>query len=181
MNATVRDHPAMSGLAVAVIATEHRATGLRERVLRTGHRLVEVEDAQLIVTDDATPISDKPILLLGSHDSGSANWLHDECTTEQFDAALRAIAVGLTVRSNAGRLFDALAEHDPPALLTPREFEVLDAISAGHGNKAIARDLGISLHTVKFHIESLFRKLGVRTRAEAVARGFDRRRETIEL
>ena len=56
-------------------------------------------------------------------------------------------------------------------LLTPRELDVLAAIGTGLSNKAIARQLGISLHTVKFHIESLFRKLGVRTRAEAVAKG----------
>jgi DNA-binding CsgD family transcriptional regulator len=49
-------------------------------------------------------------------------------------------------------------------------------------NKAIARRLNISLHTVKFHVESLFRKLGARTRTEAVAKGFERRRcETITL
>jgi DNA-binding CsgD family transcriptional regulator len=73
-------------------------------------------------------------------------------------------------------------ERSVKALLTPREFEMLTAISAGLGNKAIARRFDISLHTVKFHIESLFRKLGVRTRAEAVAKGLERRRtETVEL
>jgi DNA-binding CsgD family transcriptional regulator len=49
-------------------------------------------------------------------------------------------------------------------------------------NKAIARRLDISLHTVKFHVESLFRKLGARTRTEAVAKASERRRrETIML
>lgn len=67
-------------------------------------------------------------------------------------------------------------------MLTPREAEILSAISAGLSNKAIARRLAISQHTVKFHVESLFRKLHVRTRAEAVAKGIERRRdETIEL
>jgi DNA-binding NarL/FixJ family response regulator len=42
-------------------------------------------------------------------------------------------------------------------LLTPREIDVLAAIGDGLGNKAIARKLDISLHTVKLHIESLFR------------------------
>ena len=58
-------------------------------------------------------------------------------------------------------------------LLTPRELEVLGAIMGGFTNKAIARQLEISLHTVKFHVESVFRKLGVRSRAEAVAKALD--------
>jgi DNA-binding NarL/FixJ family response regulator len=64
-------------------------------------------------------------------------------------------------------------------LLTPREIDVLAAIGDGLGNKAIARKLDISLHTVKFHIEYLFRKLGARSRAEAVAKGLARRKKEI--
>ena len=43
----------------------------------------------------------------------------------------------------------------------------------GFTNKTIARQLDISLHTVKFHVESVFKKLGVRTRAEAVAKALE--------
>jgi DNA-binding NarL/FixJ family response regulator len=60
---------------------------------------------------------------------------------------------------------------EPSPALTPREIEVLTALADGLGNKAVARRLGISPHTVKFHIESLFRKLGAGCRAEAVAKG----------
>ena len=73
--------------------------------------------------------------------------------------------------------FAALPETEWRVLLTPRELEVLGAIGEGLTNKAIARRLDISLHTVKFHIESLFRKLGVRTRTEAVAKASERRLE----
>ncbi len=52
---------------------------------------------------------------------------------------------------------------------------MLSAVAEGLTNKSIARRLDISLHTVKFHIESLFRKLGVRTRTEAVAKASERR------
>jgi DNA-binding NarL/FixJ family response regulator len=62
-------------------------------------------------------------------------------------------------------------------LLTPREIEVLSAIAYGLSNKAIARRLNISLHTVKFHIESLLRKLGAHSRAEAVAKGLALRKD----
>jgi DNA-binding NarL/FixJ family response regulator len=68
-----------------------------------------------------------------------------------------------------------LPETEPRALLTPRELEVLAAIGEGLTNKAIARRLDISLHTVKFHVESLFRKLGARTRTEALAKASERR------
>ena len=71
--------------------------------------------------------------------------------------------------------FTPAPEPEPPALLTPRELEVLAAIAEGLTNKAIARRLDISLHTVKFHVESLFRKLGARTRTEALARAAERR------
>jgi len=71
--------------------------------------------------------------------------------------------------------FAALKETEWRVLLTPREIEVLGAIGEGLTNKAIARRLDISPHTVKFHIESLFRKLGARTRTEAVAKASERR------
>jgi DNA-binding NarL/FixJ family response regulator len=56
-------------------------------------------------------------------------------------------------------------------ILTPREIEVLVQIGAGLGNRAIARNLHFSEHTVKFHISSIFQKLNVSTRTEAVTAG----------
>jgi two-component system response regulator FixJ len=61
--------------------------------------------------------------------------------------------------------------------LSRRERQILQGLLAGLSNKAIARRLGISLHTVKFHVESLFRKLGARTRTEALAKASERRVE----
>ena len=71
--------------------------------------------------------------------------------------------------------FAPLAESELATLLTAREMEVLVAIGEGLTNKAIARRLGISLHTVKFHVESLFRKLGAKTRPAALAKAAERR------
>ena len=70
--------------------------------------------------------------------------------------------------------FEALDDGEAQ-LLTPREAEVLAAIADGLSNKAAARRLGISHHTVKFHVESLFRKLGAVTRADAVSKGLRQR------
>jgi DNA-binding NarL/FixJ family response regulator len=57
----------------------------------------------------------------------------------------------------------------PAPGLTPREIEVLAMLAEGLGNKVIAARLGISDHTVKTHVAAIFGKLGVSTRAEAVA------------
>ena len=64
-------------------------------------------------------------------------------------------------------------EHDVAALeqLTAREVEVLRMLAEGFANKEIASRLGISDHTVKFHISSILAKLGASTRTEAVTLG----------
>lgn len=58
--------------------------------------------------------------------------------------------------------------------LTPREIEVLRMMAEGLGNKEIAARLGISDHTVKFHISSILAKIGASTRTEAVTLGIRR-------
>ena len=58
---------------------------------------------------------------------------------------------------------------NPLTTLTRRELEVLSDLAAGRTNKQIARDLGVSLNTVKFHVRNLFQKLGVNSRSQAIA------------
>jgi two-component system, NarL family, response regulator YdfI len=67
-------------------------------------------------------------------------------------------------------LREKIVAHSSP-ILTPREIQVLVQIGAGLGNKAIAHNLHISDHTVKFHVSSIFQKLDVSTRTEAVTAG----------
>ena len=57
--------------------------------------------------------------------------------------------------------------------LTAREQEVLEKMAEGLANKQIALELSISEHTVKFHLSSLYAKLGVSSRTEAVKRGIE--------
>jgi DNA-binding NarL/FixJ family response regulator len=59
----------------------------------------------------------------------------------------------------------------PGQALTPREIEVLGMMAEGLGNKTIARRLGISEHTVKFHVGSILTKLNASSRTEAVTLG----------
>lgn len=58
---------------------------------------------------------------------------------------------------------------NPLATLTRRELEVLAVLASGRTNKQIARDLGVSLNTIKFHVRNLFQKLGVNSRSQAIA------------
>ena len=55
------------------------------------------------------------------------------------------------------------------ASLTRRELEVLSKLAGGRTNKQIARDLEVSLNTIKFHVRNLFQKLGVNSRSQAIA------------
>jgi DNA-binding NarL/FixJ family response regulator len=149
-------------LCVAIVTRDPvRREQLAQIVAHAGHALVDAGSADVMLLDGAT-------------------------TPQQIEAALQAAAGGPPARGVPEpvdlrpRGFEELADRAAGVLLTPRELDVLAAIGAGSSNKAIARELGISLHTVKFHIESLFRKLGARTRAEAVAKGLERR-ETVEL
>ena len=61
------------------------------------------------------------------------------------------------------------APSDPDAALTPREREVLELMAEGASNKMIARALGISVHTAKFHVGSVIDKLDATGRTDAVA------------
>lgn len=61
------------------------------------------------------------------------------------------------------------APADDDVMLTPREVEVLTLLAEGMSNKAIARRLGISVHTAKFHVGELIDKLDAVGRTDAVA------------
>lgn len=89
-------------------------------------------------------------------------------------AALRAVAQGLLVLDPAladpSRPFGDLTSEGLAEELTPRELEVLQLLAQGLSNKAIAYQLGISEHTVKFHVNAIMNKLGAQSRTEAAVR-----------
>ena len=107
------------------------------------------------------------------------------------DPTFEIVAVGATTR-DVGQSADVLlvardveesaarADHDDDVVrqrevsLTNREREILALLADGLGNKQIAARLGISTNTVKTHLELLFEKIGVSSRAEAVATGVRR-------
>lgn len=87
-------------------------------------------------------------------------------------AALRATLQGLVVVDEAwaGTVLSPRSGPMGDVALSPREQEVLQLLAEGHPNKIIADRLGISDHTAKFHINSIFAKLGAQSRTEAVVR-----------
>jgi DNA-binding CsgD family transcriptional regulator len=165
-------------LRVAVVASGAAAESRFIALLHDcGHELVEAEASpDVILTDGAADaLSIAAAVGVGAVDAEFAGALPAEASAVQIDAALRAVAAGLTVRAagRQGANFGPLPE-EAPVLLTHREIEVLAALGNGLSNKAAARQLGISPHTVKFHIESIFKKLAATSRAEAVAKGLKR-------
>ena len=94
-------------------------------------------------------------------------------------AAVEAVGAGLVVLLPEGLdrlLRESTASHravSPPLVeaLTPREIEVLGMMVEGWGNKEISTRLGISEHTVKFHVASIMGKLNASSRTEAVTSG----------
>jgi two-component system, NarL family, response regulator YdfI len=111
--------------------------------------------------------------------SGTRAILPRDATSEEIVAAIQATATGLVVLHPDG-LHSVLPpippgeqpERDPSdQILTSREIEVLRMVAEGLGNKEIASRLGISDHTVKFHISSIFGKLSASSRTEAVTVG----------
>lgn len=101
-----------------------------------------------------------------------------DATADELLSAVRAVAQGLVVLPPrlAQSVMGAVApstEAEMLALeqpLTPREIEVLDRVSRGLPSKHIARELDVSESTIKFHLSSIYSKLGVSSRTEAVSR-----------
>jgi len=103
---------------------------------------------------------------------GARGFLPKTMPSAALSAALQVIAAGGTYipADYAAAAVDdaAVAERGAGDLLTPREREILGHLVSGMTNKEIARVVALQEITVKLHVRSIFRKLGVRNRVEAV-------------
>lgn len=124
-------------------------------------------------------LTNDPSILWASklYRSGARAVLSRDLRGSEIIAALRVVAAGLVVVQPEA-LDSMLVKPAPQRLLpvyheplTHREIQVLEMIAGGLGNKEIASRLEISGHTVKFHINSIFTKLNVSSRTEAVTTG----------
>ncbi len=94
--------------------------------------------------------------------AGASGFLSKDSSAAEVTAAVRAVGAGRTVFASSPK--------EPAAPLSPRERDVLGLMAGGSTNREIAAALHLSPHTIKEHTSALYRKLGVRNRAEAVQR-----------
>jgi DNA-binding NarL/FixJ family response regulator len=135
----------------------------------TAQRYTDLPRAAVILSDD-------PTLPMQLARAGLRGWacLARDADAEQLDLAVRSAEAGLvlldlplaaTSLSPATTLATSAVAAEA---LTPRELQVLQLVAQGLPNKGIARRLGISENTAKFHVASVCSKLGASSRTEAV-------------
>ena len=176
--------------ALAVSSPELQLVGSLPDLSGAGDLHPDVALAAVPVEEIPSPAdSTLPPLVLLTHDSqpvwtpealrlGVRALLPRDVSPAEIVAAVDAAARGFAVLDPQD--LDSLLSFAAPApahgegetaTLTPRELEVLRLIAEGAANKIIAWKLGISEHTVKFHVASLLGKLGASGRTEAVTIG----------
>lgn len=135
-----------AGIAVVVLIDEP-STGWAARALRVGVKAIVPRESSENEIVSAAFAADGGLVLLDAD-------ITKELASQTRSVSLAEDATGETLEE-----------------LTPREVEVLRLMAEGFGNKQIAVRLGISDHTVKFHISSILAKLIVSSRTEAVTQG----------
>ena len=130
-------------------------------------------------TDETDPVSTTATLLLSDRLLNIREmrrlfkvWgvLPNDVSAEELTAAVHALSQGLVVGTST-LLFESEGESLSQGPLSDRESEVLGLLAKGLANKQIALALGISEHTVKFHVSSIYTKLNVTNRTEALREG----------
>ena len=167
------------------------ARGLAPDVVLMDIRMPEldgVEATRRIVREDSSPrvlvltTFDLDEYVYGALRAGASGFLLKDAPEDQLLSAIRVIATGgsLFAPSVTRRLIEDFALRDgprpsPPALdaLTPREADVLRLVAQGRSNAEIAGELVVSQHTVKSHVASILRKLGLRDRTQAVVVAYE--------
>jgi DNA-binding NarL/FixJ family response regulator len=154
---------------------------------------MESDHAEVAIVDDVATVKSlppgTPVVLLSGRDSSAtthgivAAMLGADADPVLIAAAARLAAAGYRIIGGAvsasARLPNEVANDSEETAaetaasllihLSPREAEVLALLAEGASNKVIARRLGISVHTVKFHVAALLVKLGAANRTDAIA------------
>lgn len=181
----VDDHPVVREGLVAALDGKNGievvgAFGSAEEALASG------KSADVVVLDlelpglrglDAIPRFKWPVLVLTAYaseddveaalEAGAKGYLLKGAALDDIERAIAAVARGDTILDP--RVTTLVIRADRRHRLTAREREVLRLMAAGDSNKVIARKLRIAERTAKYHVTSIFNKLGAENRAQAVA------------
>ncbi len=188
LESTIRENPGF-----ALVGSISGFTGIVEKVrgVQTDVAVIDLPQPDAEFASIAASLEQAGTAVLVLVDGPEANWitrvlragvrslLAREASAEEIAAAIQSsnsgmilldpeIAHELTATAHSERSDSA---PDMVEDLTPREVEVLRMMAEGLGNKEIAGRLGISDHTVKFHISSILAKMGAASRTEAVTLG----------
>ncbi len=109
--------------------------------------------------------------VIGALRAGAQGYLLKGAPLEEIARAIRAVHAGGSYLEPriASKVVGAFSPHAKAAALSDREREVLRLVAGGQATRQIARTLGITERTVKFHVTSILNKLGAENRAQAVA------------
>ena len=127
------------------------------------HRIKEAAPQVAVVVVSGADDSDT---ISSCIDAGAMSFVPKSATPEVLKQALRHILSGAVYLPD--QIVSEVDNHPPCPRLTPRQLQVLQALSRGLPTKLIARELDLSEHTVNEHIGLIFQALGVRNRTEAV-------------
>ncbi|MGF6883334.1 DNA-binding NarL/FixJ family response regulator [Nocardia sp. GAS34] len=155
-------------LAPRVVLMDLRMPGIDGVAATAAITADHPQTAVLVLTTYADDAS-----IAGALRAGARGYLTKDAGRAEIAAAIRSVASGhTTLAADVGaRLVSALGAPAPAARadLTDRELDVLRLMAQGRNNSEIAKELFIGLSTVKSHINSLFAKLDVRDRGQAIA------------
>ena len=174
-------------IRVQIAASAITRAGI-ESLLRASPEIeVVTGGADVVIAEDESPAdlaeSGPPVIVLSDDPQWTAEALRAgvravlprELTATEMIAAVEAAAAGLVTMHprDLEALLPAAQAHAarPVEALSPRELEVLGMMAEGISNKEIAARMGISEHTVKFHVAQIMGKLRAGTRTEAVMVG----------
>lgn len=143
-----------------VVTMDYQMPGLNGAEA-VGEILAEFPEARIVLLS----IYETPESLWRATEAGALGCVSKGVEIDEIITAVRAVASGVSYYSEG--LEKKLDERRAQEALSPRETEVLAQIVSGFSNKEIVANLGISMSTVKHHLERVFTKLGVNDRTQA--------------
>ncbi len=193
VNRVLEDEDGISVVGEAENGTEALAMARREKpeVMLVDVKLPDISGIEVVreLKKDPATSCIQAIMLTAYDDldiaaeairAGAIGYILKDCGREQLLKAIYSAAEGVPLVASSitrdlvavlqqGSLLTPVRDMEDPLLsLTDREVDVLRLVVKGYSNKAVARELGITISTVKTHLRNIFRKLDVEDRAQVI-------------